>query len=228
MFGGVSGPVRSSGYPIQTRLRHGFIHLAAWYHMCQRVCAQRHIRSACRAHTGRHPADGVQCWTAVSTEQFARRAIERTLPLQVDGRFSHPDEAAKAAVTAGGAAASRRIGMHSHELRHCDEGAAVADRVAGDLRRQRNADTRLDYSVMVMRQRNFSAAHPAEMVRQVAQLLSPYAAVGAAALQSPLHASVQRWGSALYPVPDGAHDAHRGQASLLGLHRSPALALCTL
>jgi hypothetical protein len=43
----------------------------------------------------------------------------------------------------------------------------------------------------------------------VAQLLAPYAAGGAAALQSPLHASVQRWGSALYPVPDGAHNAHQ-------------------
>lgn len=46
------------------------------------------------------------------------------------------------------------------------------------------------------------------MVRQMAQLLAPYAVGGAAALQSPLHASVQRWGSALYPVPDGARDIH--------------------
>ena len=146
----------------------------------------------------------------MSTEQFARRAIERTLPLQVDGRFSHPDEAAKAAVTAGGAATCGRIGIHYHELGRCHEGAAVAHRVAGDLRRQHNADTRLGSFVVVMRRRNFCASHPAEMVRQVAQLLAPYAAAGAAALQSPLHASVQRWGSALYPVPDGAHDAHRG------------------
>ena len=64
---------------------------------------------------GRSHADGVQCWSAVSTEQFARRAVEQTLPLQVDGRFNHPNEAAKTAVTAGGAAAGGHVCMQSLE-----------------------------------------------------------------------------------------------------------------
>lgn len=61
------------------------------------------------------------------------------------------------------------------------------------------------------------------MMRQVAQLLVPYADGGAAALKSPLHASVQRWGSALYPVPDGAHGIYQGQVS----QDPPALVYCT-
>jgi hypothetical protein len=52
---------------------------------------------------GRQPADdGVQCWAAVSTERFARQAIEQTLPLQVNSQFSRPGEAAMQPVTSGG------------------------------------------------------------------------------------------------------------------------------
>lgn len=48
----------------------------------------------------------------------------------------------------------------------------------------------------------------AEMLGHVRELLAPFAAGGAAALDAPLHAAAQRWGSALYPVP------HRGSETL--------------
>lgn len=94
------------------------------------------------AKPGRQPKDDAQCWTAVSTEAFARQAIEQGLPLQRDGKYHRPEEAATATITS-------------------------------------------------------------EMLEHVAQLLAPFAADGAAALRRPLHASAQRWGSALYPVQAG-------------------------
>lgn len=44
----------------------------------------------------------------------------------------------------------------------------------------------------------------AEMLEHMAGLLAPFATGGNSALRNPLHASAQRWGSALYPLPDGA------------------------
>lgn len=53
------------------------------------------------ARTGRRSADGAQCWTAVSTEAFARDAIAEGLPLQVDGKYNPAGEADLATVTSG-------------------------------------------------------------------------------------------------------------------------------
>ena len=158
---------------------------------------------------GRSHADGVQCWSAVSTEQFARRAVEQKLPLQVDGRFNLPDEAAKAAVTAGRAAAGGHVCMQSLERWSAVTWELLLPGVLLiTCEVSTSAGKQVDPAVLVMRPQIFSPPRLAEMVRQVAQLLAPYAVGGAAALQSPLHASVQRWGSALYPVPDGACDLH--------------------
>ncbi len=40
------------------------------------------------------------------------------------------------------------------------------------------------------------------MLKHVAQLLAPFAADGCAPLDAPIHATAQRWGSALYPIPE--------------------------
>jgi len=170
-------------------------------HLHRPVCTLQAVSclalTSCQYHAGRQSADGSQCWTAVSTAAFARGAIDAGLPLQVNGKYQRPEEAAMASVTSG-------VHRHSRDQRSQPAAHSAGHFGAAGYFSAAAAPTARAHTCTLFDQTDCLA----EMLGHVRELLAPFAAGGAAALDAPLHAAAQRWGSALYPVP------HRGWETL--------------
>lgn len=136
----------------------------------------------------------------MSTEAFARRAIAQNLPLQIDGKFNRPDDAAMTSETSG---ATSLLHFESPAWGVWMGCKLSQTRLSAYFDSRKWVPTCWHHTDP--RAIHFHPCQSAEMLESVAKLLAPFAAGGAESLRAPLHASAQRWGSALYPVPAGEH-----------------------